>query len=63
MTLVGQIRMVVLFKDVFNLHGFSVMLKEGRIIAILTYKPQFYVYISKSRVAITVQIWNACIKP
>lgn len=30
--------MVVLFKDVFNLYGFSVMFKEGRIIVILIYK-------------------------
>lgn len=32
-TLVGQIRMVALLKDIYNLHGFSVMLKEGKVMS------------------------------
>lgn len=40
-TLVGQLRMVALFKASYNLHGFSIMFKEGKIMALSNYKPQF----------------------
>lgn len=54
-TLVSQLRMVALLKDIYNLHGFSVMLKESKVMALSNCKPQFQVYTSKSRVVITVE--------
>lgn len=62
-TLLGQTRMVALLKDIYSLHGFSGMHKEGKVMVLLNYKPQFQFCISKSRVAITVQKWNDGIKP